>query len=367
MLILPLAVGGPAWAHPDDDPPPPAPSATAATSTATATVQPPSGPEAPPATAELLSRTDGVAALLVRLQELRHQAEQAAQESTARDAELAARQAEVDRTDGQIAAQQQQVDASEGEAARLAGEQYRDGGLSGITRFLFSLTPTGLLSEAGDLQERSRSESDVVRELRAGRSRLAALGDTARQARVQAQLAADRARTARDAAQREASGIEAQLTALTDAQRSQLDQREGALADLAEQRLVASGLLGTGGGPATPAAATAVGYAMAQLGKPYLWGGTGPDAYDCSGLTSKAWEAAGVPMPRTSQEQWASLPRVPLDALRPGDLIIYFPDATHVGLYLGNGLMVNAPHTGAVIRVAPVAAMPVLGAVRPKA
>ncbi|GAA1937383.1 C40 family peptidase [Kitasatospora viridis] len=337
-------MGQSARADPDDDPQPPPP---------------------PPTSAEVLARTDGVAALLVRLQDLRHQEEQAEQQSTARDAELAARQGELDRANGRVAAEQQQVDASEAEAAQLAGDEYRGGGLSGIARFLLSFAPTGLLTEAGDLQERSRSEADVVHDVRDRRAALAALRDTARQARSGAELAAGQARAARTDAERQAADVQARLTTLDPAQRAQLDDREAALADQAQRQLLASGVLGTGGGPATPAAATAVTYAMAQIGKPYLWGGTGPDSYDCSGLTSKAWEAAGVPIPRTSQDQWAVLPRVPLDALRPGDLVIYFPDATHVGMYLGGGLMVNAPHTGAVVKVAPLAAMPVLGAVRP--
>src|SRR5690606_38682957 len=85
-------------------------------------------------------------------------------------------------------------------------------------------------------------------------------------------------------------------------------------------------------GPArtpTGAGERAVRYAVEQIGKPYEWGAEGPAAYDCSGLTSEAWAAAGTPVPRTSQEQWAELERVPLDRLRPGDLVVYFPEATH--------------------------------------
>ncbi|MFE0465250.1 NlpC/P60 family protein [Kitasatospora sp. NPDC058965] len=319
----------------------------------------------PPATAEALARTDAVAALLTDLQALRHRAEAAEQASTARDADLAARRGELGRADAQVDAGQQQVDASLAEAGRLAAEQYRGGGLSGIARLLFSFTPGGFFAAAGDEQERSRSEADVVAELRERRDRLADTQAAAQQAQRAAQAAADQARAAKQDAEQQAGRVAARLAALSAAELSALDEREGALAEQAQQRLLASGALGADGGPASTAAATAVAYALAQLGKPYLWGGTGPAAYDCSGLTSQAWAAAGVPVPRTSQEQWAQLPKVPLSRLRPGDLVVYFPDATHVGLYLGAGLMVNAPHTGAVIRIAPVAALPVLGAVRP--
>ncbi|MGW7193212.1 C40 family peptidase, partial [Streptomyces sp. NPDC054838] len=109
----------------------------------------------------------------------------------------------------------------------------------------------------------------------------------------------------------------------------------------------------------------ALAYAAAQIGKPYVWGAEGPASFDCSGLTSRAWEHAGRSIPRTSQEQWAQLPKVPLDRLRPGDLVVYFPTATHVALYIGDGKVIQAPRPGTTVKVSPIAANPVLGAVRP--
>jgi len=78
-----------------------------------------------------------------------------------------------------------------------------------------------------------------------------------------------------------------------------------------------------------------------------------------------AWERAGTPIPRTSQEQWARLDHVPLDELRPGDLVVYFPEATHVAMYLGDGMVIQAPRPGARVKVSPIASNPLLGAVRP--
>lgn len=129
-----------------------------------------------------------------------------------------------------------------------------------------------------------------------------------------------------------------------------------------------AGSTGTGPGGATKvsgAAGKAVGFAMAQIGKPYVWGAVGPSSYDCSGLTSTAWAAAGHPIPRTSQAQWRGLTRVGLSSARPGDLIIYFSDATHVGMYIGGGQIVHAPRPGRTVTTAPAASMPVLGVVRP--
>jgi cell wall-associated NlpC family hydrolase len=111
---------------------------------------------------------------------------------------------------------------------------------------------------------------------------------------------------------------------------------------------------------AGPVARAAVRWALTQLGDPYRWGATGPDTFDCSGLTSSAYRAAGVGIPRVSQAQWGAGPHVALANLLPGDLVFYADNPAdpatihHVGMYIGNGLMVHAPHTGDVVRVASI-------------
>ncbi|MEU1786184.1 NlpC/P60 family protein [Streptomyces sparsogenes] len=122
--------------------------------------------------------------------------------------------------------------------------------------------------------------------------------------------------------------------------------------------------------PRRPFASAAAGqralrYAMNQIGKPYVWGAEGPGSFDCSGLTSQAWAHAGRPIPRTSQEQWRRLPRVKLNRLRPGDLVVYFKGATHVAIYAGNGMVVQAPRPGTRVKLSPLASNPLRGAVRP--
>jgi peptidoglycan DL-endopeptidase CwlO len=117
-------------------------------------------------------------------------------------------------------------------------------------------------------------------------------------------------------------------------------------------------------------ARAAVRWALAQLGDPYRWGATGPDTFDCSGLTSSAYRAAGVSIPRVSRAQWGAGPHVQLANLLPGDLVFFADNpldpATihHVGMYIGNGLMVHAPHTGDVVRVASVWREGYVGATR---
>ncbi|MEU0598441.1 NlpC/P60 family protein [Streptomyces sp. NPDC006393] len=97
-------------------------------------------------------------------------------------------------------------------------------------------------------------------------------------------------------------------------------------------------------------AARALAFARAQIGRPCVWGATGPGSYDCSSLTQAAWRAAGVALPRTSQRQAESGTAIDLAELRPGDLVFFYGDAGHVGLYAGNGTMVHAPAPGASIR-----------------
>ncbi|HEV3464340.1 MAG TPA: NlpC/P60 family protein, partial [Actinomycetota bacterium] len=121
---------------------------------------------------------------------------------------------------------------------------------------------------------------------------------------------------------------------------------------------------------AGPVARAAVRWALAQLGDPYQWGATGPDRFDCSGLTSSAYRAAGVGIPRVSRAQWGAGPHVAVSNLLPGDLVFYADNprdpATihHVGMYIGNGLMVHAPHTGDVVRVASIWRQSYAGATR---
>ncbi|WP_019056865.1 C40 family peptidase [Streptomyces prunicolor] len=113
---------------------------------------------------------------------------------------------------------------------------------------------------------------------------------------------------------------------------------------------------------------TALAFARAQIGRPCLWGAAGPDAYDCSSLTQAAWKAAGVLLPRTSQEQSGAGALVPLTDIRAGDLIFFYDSIDHVGLYTGNGLMIHAPSPGTPIREESIfhaGAAAIRGAVRP--
>lgn len=117
--------------------------------------------------------------------------------------------------------------------------------------------------------------------------------------------------------------------------------------------------------PVHPRAGEAVQAAMDKVGAPYQWGGNGPDSFDCSGLTSYAWAAVGVRIPRSSGMQKAGLPPVALSAIAPGDLLFYGTPVHHVGMYIGDGKMVNAPFTGDYVRINSIYRRDFVGAARP--
>jgi cell wall-associated NlpC family hydrolase len=128
---------------------------------------------------------------------------------------------------------------------------------------------------------------------------------------------------------------------------------------------------GGGAGPPSGAAGRALAFARGQLGKPYVWGASGPSSYDCSGLMMAAYRSAGVWLPRVSRAQFSAGPRVGLGGLAPGDLVFFAYNTAnpgsihHVGMYIGGGAMVEAPYSGASVRIASIGRRDFIGAVRP--
>ncbi|MFD6295797.1 NlpC/P60 family protein [Streptomyces sp. NPDC060235] len=137
--------------------------------------------------------------------------------------------------------------------------------------------------------------------------------------------------------------------------RQQAAAEKAAKEKATEQGSSSGGTTGSSGSTATdPSYATKAGKALAfartQIGKPYVWGATGPDSYDCSGLTQAAWKAAGVSLPRVTYDQVNAGTTVSLTDAKPGDLVFFYGDISHVGLYIGNGMMIHAPKPGAYVR-----------------
>lgn len=148
-----------------------------------------------------------------------------------------------------------------------------------------------------------------------------------------------------------------------------LDEAEALLSRLKEEEraeMLSRGSIRLPSGVETSGrAAAALAYAMAQVGDSYVYGAAGPNAFDCSGLTMMAWAQAGVGLPHSSSAQYGSGPHVAASELRPGDLVFYYSPISHVGMYIGNGLIVHAANPGAGVRVADLYSMPYVGAVRP--
>ncbi|WP_339131461.1 NlpC/P60 family protein [Streptomyces sp. f51] len=306
-----------------------------------------------------------VASLLTDLQRLYRDAERATETYNATAEKLKKQRAEVAGLDARLARARLSLEDSRGAAGRLARQQYQSGDeISTYVRLLLARDPQHALDQGHLIRQLSLERAATVRRVTGGEKRTDGLARAARKA-LDGQLSlAARQKKERDEVRGRLDAVQTMLASLTADQIAELDRVERSGTATAQKKIMASGALSSVR-PPTREGAEALSYAVDQIGKPYEWGAQGPKAYDCSGLTSQAWERAGRPIPRTSQEQWAELPHVPLDRLRPGDLVVYFPEATHVALYLGAGMVVQAPRPGARIKVSPIAANPLLGAVRP--
>ncbi|MBL1095437.1 C40 family peptidase [Streptomyces coffeae] len=241
-----------------------------------------------------------------------------------------------------------------------ATAQYRAGTIAPTLQLALSSSPDEYLQRAS-LAERA-----------AGRQ-AAAINGITRQRKALRQVrtaAADRLaelRASQEALSRHKQAVEKKLAAadrLLD--RLTAEQRRRLRAQAQEPSPQATDAGHTAPAPAaTGRAARAIAFAYGALGKPYVWGATGPHGYDCSGLTQAAWSAAGVSLPRTTYTQINAGHRISRSQLAPGDLVFFYSGISHVGIYIGNGRMIHAPHPGAPVRVAPIDQMPFAGASRP--
>jgi cell wall-associated NlpC family hydrolase/uncharacterized protein YoxC len=216
--------------------------------------------------------------------------------------------------------------------------------------------------EAGEsLQTLTESQTDLRTAKATVQKKLADARELLSQltAEEKARLAAIEKRKQEEAARKAAELARRQEQA--EEQRRQQEAEEAAAAQQeaaqeATQEEATQGETGTGD-TSTSADSTyaakaekAIAFSRAQIGKPYVWGATGPGSYDCSGLTQAAWKAAGVTLPRTTYDQVNAGTTVSISAAQPGDLVFFYDDVTHVGIYIGNGMMIHAPKPGAYVR-----------------
>lgn len=260
---------------------------------------------------------------------------------------------------------QTKLDRLKARAGAAARAQYRGGGVPDEARLLLSDSPSRFLDGAGRLRQGQHATKAMLTEM--GRTQ-ADLKTYAKDASAQwKKLEANRKAKAEAKKQvkKKIATAEKLESRLEKKERERLRKLEEEAALRQQSAWVDTGILKDTNGKATSPGKKAIAFATAQMGKPYVWGAEGPKSYDCSGLTSQAWAAAGKTIPRTSQEQWKRLPRVDVKNMRPGDLIIYHKDASHVGLYVGDGAIVHAPRPGRNVTLAGAGSMEILGVVRP--
>ncbi|WP_436738094.1 NlpC/P60 family protein [Streptomyces sp. BBFR102] len=302
-----------------------------------------------------------------KIEKLYHRASVATDAYNAAEEKAERQSKEVARLNRAITRGQDRLELLRHQAGATAREQYRSGGIPDGAQFLLSDDPRLFLDNANRFQRGQHAAKSLISQLRTTQEQLEE--DQAAAAAEYKTL--ERHRTARAKAKKEikkqikaAEELESRLAA---EELERLRKLEKEAQRRAQSAWVDSGILDAIDGKASAAGKKALAYAVDQMGKPYSWGAEGPDSYDCSGLTSQAWAAAGVAIPRTSQEQWRQLERVPIREMRPGDLIIYHDDASHVGMYVGDGTIVHAPRPGRHITLAGAGTMTILGVVRPDA
>ncbi|MFI7359878.1 NlpC/P60 family protein [Streptomyces avidinii] len=258
-----------------------------------------------------------------------------------------------------------QLNTARSALGTLAASQYRSGSLGTTVRLALASDPQEYLSQASFIARAGDRNAAGITTVRRRLDEVGKLRDQA------AGRLAD-LRSRQDEIAGHKAVIEGKLTAA-----------KNLLARLTAEERAAYEAQSPGGPAAAPAApgapkgstpappsdgsraARAVAFAYTAIGKPYVWGATGPGSFDCSGLTQAAWRSAGVSLPRTTYTQINAGRRVSRDQLAPGDLVFFYSGVTHVGLYVGNGQMIHAPRPGSTVRLAPIDSMPWAGASRP--
>ncbi|MGW9173334.1 NlpC/P60 family protein [Streptomyces decoyicus] len=339
-------------------------------------------PRAPkPGIEEVKQKVDG----------LYHQAEVATQKYNAVKERAEAQRDTVDGLLDAAAKRAEKMNESRRMLGTFASAQYRTGGLNPTAQLMLAKDPqqffdrshlmermTGRQKQAvSDYQEQqaaaARQRAEASRSLEQLQTSQASLKESKRS--VQGKLAEARQLLSRLTAQEKARMAELErrkeAAAKRKAEEEARKQQERERQRQHDSGGSAGGQTGGGtddgstGGSSSAKAEKALAFARAQMGKPYVWGATGPSSYDCSGLTKAAWKAAGVDLPRTTWDQVKVGQRIATKDLKPGDLVFFYDDISHVGMYIGDGKMIHAPHPGANVREESIYYMPIYGSVRP--
>ncbi|WP_181446680.1 C40 family peptidase [Streptomyces sp. NTH33] len=323
---------------------------------------PSSSPSSPSAT---LPPDEDLEAVRVKLDELYHDAAVATDAYNSAKEKTRKQSAEIAELNRDITEKQRKLDELKERAGAAARAQYRMGGLPPEAQLMFGGDPQVFLDGAGRVLQGERATKALIEETARIQQDLKQYAEDAADHLRKLEATRKAKATAKKRIEQRIKEAERLEATLEKRQRERLAELERQAADQAQTAWLDTGILEEIEGKASEAGRKAVEFATAQLGKPYEWGAQGPKSYDCSGLTSQAWAAAGRPVPRTSQEQWKRLRHVDIRGMRPGDLIIYNGDASHVAMYVGDGTIVHAPRPGRTVTLAGAGSMPILGVVRP--
>ncbi|MCW2863222.1 MAG: hypothetical protein JWP48_4930 [Actinoallomurus sp.] len=246
--------------------------------------------------------------------------------------QLAAAKKQLKALNGQVAAEQRTYQDMHTRVAQIAAAAYKNGTLDYSTSLLAAKNPDAALDQMSAFTQLSSSRSQELKDF---------VNSAQRLRREQAQ-----AQAALESVSGHAAGVKKQKTSVEKA----IAEQKALLRKAGELASSGGPIGGTYNGPASGSARKALQYAYAQLGKPYIYGGTGPKGYDCSGLTMMSWRAAGVSIPRVVPDQYNATRHVAKANLQAGDLV-YFLGMGHEGMYVGGGQFIHAPKTGDVVKL----------------
>ncbi|MEV0092091.1 NlpC/P60 family protein [Streptomyces sp. NPDC050738] len=298
----------------------------------------------------------------------------------------------VDKLLDAVAARTDQLNKSRRELGQYAAAQYRGGPLATTANLLLADDPQSYFDQNQAMKQLSAQQTHAVDDFEtqqkaAAKQRAEATTQLETLTTAQADLKATKGQVqsklaeTRELLSKLTAEEKARLAALEKARQkaaakkaAELAAKQAAAEKAAKEAAAKEAASGGGSGSASGSsssgsyaakAAKVLDFARDQMGKPYVWGATGPSSYDCSGLTQAAWKAAGIDLPRTTWDQVKVGKRIATADLQPGDLVFFYDDISHVGIYIGGGKMIHAPHTGANVREESIYYMPIYGSVRP--
>ncbi|WP_030061781.1 MULTISPECIES: NlpC/P60 family protein [Streptomyces] len=322
--------------------------------------------------------TPNLASVKEQVDQLNEQAEQAIERFNGFQAKQQKLQSDANQIQEKVVRGQDAMNELRTRLGSVAADQYRNNGIDPSVQLMLDSDPAGYLERAAVQNQVSETQAGLLKQAQDEQRKLdqdrteatrtlAELDSVGKQLAEQKNDIQTKLATAQSMLNKLSAEDRAKINAQQSAEKAKAEAKQAAAAAAADRssRSADRPDLNAPVPAASGRAATIIAFAQAQLGKPYGWSRTGPDSFDCSGLTSMAYKAAGVRISRMSQDQWNDGPHVDRANLQPGDLVFFYDDLHHVGLYIGDGKMIHAPRTGKNIEVLPISAMKYMGAVRP--